>query len=45
MTAIEEMSQGEEMAGDEGPDDAQDPMAPAPTEMTAEDEELASAMA
>jgi hypothetical protein len=45
MTAIEEMSQGEKMAGDEGPDDAQDPMAPAPTEMTAEDEELASAMA
>jgi hypothetical protein len=45
MAAIEEMSQGEDMAGDEGPEDEMEPMAPAPTEMTAEDEELASAMA
>tara|TARA_R100000152_G_C6726333_1_gene151552 strand:+ start:229 stop:834 length:606 start_codon:yes stop_codon:yes gene_type:complete len=45
MEAIKEMAEGEDLAGDEGPDDAQEPMAPAPTEMTDEDQELASAMA
>jgi hypothetical protein len=45
MEAIKEMAEGEDMAGDEGPQDDMEPMAPAPTEMTAEDEELASAMA
>jgi hypothetical protein len=47
MEAIKEMAEGEDLAGDEGPDDGwmQEPMAPAPTEMTDEDQELASAMA
>ena len=45
MSAIEELAQGEEMPGDEGPQDATEPMAPAPTEMTDTDQELASAMA
>tara|TARA_R100001163_G_scaffold7299_1_gene7717 strand:+ start:7800 stop:8417 length:618 start_codon:yes stop_codon:yes gene_type:complete len=45
MAAIKEMSEGQELPGDEGPEDAQDEMAPAPTDMTEEDQELASAMA
>ena len=45
IEAIKEMSEGEDLAGDEGPQDAEEPMAPAPTEMTEEDQELASSMA
>jgi hypothetical protein len=48
IEAVKELAQGEEMAGDEGPEDVADEgdeMAPPPTEMTEEDEELASAMA
>lgn len=45
IEGIKEMSEGEQIEGDEGPDDAGTQMAPAPTEMTAEDQELASAMA
>ena len=45
IEAIKEMSEGEDLAGDEGPTDEQADMAPAPAEMTEEDQELASSMA
>ena len=48
IEGIKEMQQGEELPGDEGPADAagsEEPMAPAPTEMTEDDQELSSAMA
>jgi hypothetical protein len=48
IEGIKEMQQGEEIPGDEGPADkagSEEPMAPAPTEMTEDDQELASAMA
>lgn len=48
IEAVKEMTQGEELPGDEGPADkagAEEPMAPAPTEMNEDDQELASAMA
>jgi len=48
IEAVKEMTEGEELPGDEGPADmagAEEPMAPAPTEMNEDDQELASAMA
>tara|TARA_R100001086_G_scaffold116961_3_gene60017 strand:- start:1744 stop:2352 length:609 start_codon:yes stop_codon:yes gene_type:complete len=48
IESVKEMTEGQEMAGDEGPADtagAEEPMAPAPTEMNEDDQELASAMA
>ena len=45
IAGIKDMTEGEEMAGDEGPRDVSPEMAPAPNEMTDEDEALASAMA
>jgi len=45
IEAVKEMAEGEELPGDEGPEDAEEPMSPSPADMTEEDQELASAMA